>query len=122
MLALQALFAIIKLQSHKQQGMGTIKMIGRLYQLGDRRSHLRAGQPQSIEGVSVGVGLVGGPNPCLMFPETESREEGEVRPVLCGDTGGMLPENLMRFQQILSLICEDLGLCVSHIRPRFIFH
>lgn len=76
-LPLQVPFAIIKLQSHKQQGMGTIKMIGRLYQLGDRSSHLGAGRPQSREGVSVGVDLVGGPNPCLMFlrQKTERREK-----------------------------------------------
>lgn len=76
-LPLQTPFAIIKLQSHKQQGMGTIKMIRKLYQLEDSSSHLGAGRPQSTEGVSVGVGLVGGPSPCLMFlrEKTERREE-----------------------------------------------
>lgn len=66
-LPLRAPFAIIKLKSHKERGKGTIKMIGRLYQLGDRSSHLGAGRCQSTEGVGVGVGSVGGPNPCLMF-------------------------------------------------------
>lgn len=81
LLPLQAPFAIIKLQSHKEGGMGTIKMIRRLYQLEDRSSHLRVGRSQSKEwrgveggcgGVSVGVGSVGGPRLCLML--TESRE------------------------------------------------
>lgn len=101
MLPLQPLFAIIKL-SHKQQGMGTIKMIGRLYQLGDKSSHLGAGQPQSV----VGVSLVGGPQSLFDVPETESRREREDRLVL-GDqekTGSANSES-----RILDQMCLILG-------------
>lgn len=55
--------------------MGTIKMIGRLYQLEDRSSHLGTGQSQSMEGVSMGVGLVGGPKCRLMSLRQKAERE-----------------------------------------------
>lgn len=92
--------------------MGTIKMIWRLYQLGDRSSHLVAGQFQSGEEVSVGVGPGGGPGLFLMQLRQKAERERLRQDELRGSLW-LLLENLANFcRRVLNVYVSYITSCL----------